>query len=170
MTPTEEAKYAINYGVSRADLSPAAQAEYDRLVAEGYSPARLEERQPTRGEYVAYWTRGNYYPVGTYNGSAVHLMYSRSPRVPFWTFTYSLCGKRVINSLPGAVQDATCPVCRLKAGVGRRGKVAAGEYDYPPDDPSVLKGRCPKCSRPVVWYKEGQDPPACRDRQVRVPA
>ncbi len=40
LTPTEEAKYALNYGVSRSDLSLGAQIEYDRLVAEGYEPAK----------------------------------------------------------------------------------------------------------------------------------
>lgn len=29
----------------------------------------------------------------------------------------------------------------------------------PPDDPSILKGRCPKCSRPVVWYAESDKTP-----------
>ena len=32
MTPEQEAAYALDYGVSRSDLSPAAQTEYDRLV------------------------------------------------------------------------------------------------------------------------------------------
>ena len=35
----------------------------------------------------------------------------------------------------------------------------AWPYDCPPDDPSVLKGRCPKCSRPVVWYTERDESP-----------
>ena len=29
----------------------------------------------------------------------------------------------------------------------------------PLDDPSILKGCCPKCSRPVVWYTESDKTP-----------
>lgn len=62
MTPLEEATYALNFGVSRSDLSMPAQLEYDRLVAEGYgSPpvtltkneykqAKLERREQARRE------------------------------------------------------------------------------------------------------------------------
>jgi hypothetical protein len=35
MTPAEEARYALAWGTARSDLKPEAQAEYDRLVAEG---------------------------------------------------------------------------------------------------------------------------------------
>ena len=35
MTPTQEATYALNFGLDRAGLKPEAQAEYDRLVTEG---------------------------------------------------------------------------------------------------------------------------------------
>jgi hypothetical protein len=35
MTPTQEATYALAYGSSRSSLTPNAQAEYDRLGAEG---------------------------------------------------------------------------------------------------------------------------------------
>jgi hypothetical protein len=52
VTPAEEAKYALDYGVSRSDLSLGAQIEYDRLVAEGYgtTPQELtkEERKQAR--------------------------------------------------------------------------------------------------------------------------
>jgi hypothetical protein len=34
MTPAQEAGYALDYGVGRADLKPEVQAEYDRLLAE----------------------------------------------------------------------------------------------------------------------------------------
>ena len=34
-TPTQEAEYALIFGLDRADLKPEVQAEYDRLVAEG---------------------------------------------------------------------------------------------------------------------------------------
>jgi hypothetical protein len=36
----QEAKYALDYGTNRADLTLAAQMEYDRLVAEGYGAAQ----------------------------------------------------------------------------------------------------------------------------------
>jgi len=34
LTPEQEAAYALDYGLSRADLKPEVQAEYDRLLAE----------------------------------------------------------------------------------------------------------------------------------------
>jgi len=34
MTPDQEAAYALDYGVSRSDLSMAAQMAYDRLLSE----------------------------------------------------------------------------------------------------------------------------------------
>jgi Short C-terminal domain len=51
MTPEQEARYALGYGVARSDLSLAAQLEYDRLVAgqvpspEGQRPQTKEERK-----------------------------------------------------------------------------------------------------------------------------
>ena len=41
LTPLEEAEYALAYNVKRSDLSPAAQAEYDRLLPAHHG--RLEE-------------------------------------------------------------------------------------------------------------------------------
>ena len=47
LTPAEEAKYALNHGVSRSDLSPEAQTEYDRLVPEGYgTPTEKRDQVP----------------------------------------------------------------------------------------------------------------------------
>src|SRR5262245_6058754 len=40
MTPTEEAQYALNFGVARSDLKPEAQAEYDCLA-----PAHMQAQQ-----------------------------------------------------------------------------------------------------------------------------
>jgi hypothetical protein len=42
-TPTQEAEYALTFGLDRADLKPEVQAEYDRLVAEAENRDR-----PTR--------------------------------------------------------------------------------------------------------------------------
>ncbi len=44
MTPREEAAYALDFGVSRSDLSPEAQAEYDRLAGERQEDRRERER------------------------------------------------------------------------------------------------------------------------------
>src|SRR5260370_264189 len=44
MTPREEAAYALDFGVSRSDLSPEAQAEYDRLAGERQEARRERER------------------------------------------------------------------------------------------------------------------------------
>lgn len=37
---TAEARYAIDYGVARAELSMPAQLEFDQLTAQGYKPQR----------------------------------------------------------------------------------------------------------------------------------
>jgi hypothetical protein len=47
-TPAEEARYALGFGVSRSDLSPAAQIEYDRLLPA--EQARREEAARRRQE------------------------------------------------------------------------------------------------------------------------
>jgi hypothetical protein len=39
-TPDQEARYALNFGVARSDLSMPAQLIYDRLVSEGATPVR----------------------------------------------------------------------------------------------------------------------------------
>lgn len=44
MTPEQEAAYALNFGVSRSDLRPGAQAAYDRLVAERQQARQERER------------------------------------------------------------------------------------------------------------------------------
>lgn len=49
MTPLEEARYALDFGVARSDLGMAAQLEYDRLVGEGYGRP-MDERPLTREE------------------------------------------------------------------------------------------------------------------------
>jgi hypothetical protein len=48
MTPEQEARYALNFGLSRGDLSMAAQLEYDRLKAE--APA-AESAEPSRPRF-----------------------------------------------------------------------------------------------------------------------
>ncbi len=65
LTPAEEAKYALDFGVSRSDLSLPAQLEYDRLMAEGYGTppvtltkdeykqAQRERRERARSELEA---------------------------------------------------------------------------------------------------------------------
>jgi hypothetical protein len=50
-TSTDEAKFALDSGVRSSYLSPRAQLEYDRLVAEGYGTPPQEERSATRDEH-----------------------------------------------------------------------------------------------------------------------
>jgi hypothetical protein len=55
LTPQQEAAYALDYGVDRSKLRPEIQAEYDRLVGEGYleerwRPRTKEERKEERKE------------------------------------------------------------------------------------------------------------------------
>jgi len=49
LTPTQEAEYALNFGLDRADLKPEVQAEYDRLVAEGRKVIMAEPVDPLAG-------------------------------------------------------------------------------------------------------------------------
>jgi hypothetical protein len=41
MTPEQEARYALGFGVARSDLSPDAQLAYDRLVEQQKAAATL---------------------------------------------------------------------------------------------------------------------------------
>lgn len=52
LTPEQEAAYSLDYGVSRADLKPEVQAEYDRLLAERRArpPAPYNSREPISAE------------------------------------------------------------------------------------------------------------------------
>ena len=49
MTPTQEAEYALNFGLDRADLKPQVQAEYDRLRSEGRKVVMAEPADPLAG-------------------------------------------------------------------------------------------------------------------------
>lgn len=51
MTPVQEARYALTWGIARSDLKPDVQAEYDRLVAEGgpMFASAMEEADPLAG-------------------------------------------------------------------------------------------------------------------------
>jgi hypothetical protein len=66
LTPEQEAAYALDYGVSRADLRPRVQAEYDRLLAErraeatrprATAPAAIGEQagRPANSTAAATW-------------------------------------------------------------------------------------------------------------------
>lgn len=64
----------------------------------------------------------------------------------------------------GIAHEGVCPKCSLPVTWDGSTKVpyvhaATGQYDCPPDDPSIVTGRCPKCSRPVVWYTERDKTP-----------
>jgi hypothetical protein len=52
LTPEQEAAYSLDYGVSRTDLKPEVQAEYDRLLAERHTrppaPSNLAEPISTK--------------------------------------------------------------------------------------------------------------------------
>ena len=58
----------------------------------------------------------------------------------------TLCGKSGARDVPEAlsIDDVTCWVCRS----------VAGDFGGPPKSPFIVTGRCPKCSRPVVWYTQ----------------
>jgi Short C-terminal domain len=81
-----------------------------------------------------------YYPVTVKGSPGVHLIYGDVPGAP------TLCLLRDTEDIPRAlsIDDVTCRGCRA----------IAGDYGGPPGDRSTLTGRCPKCSRPVIWYKE----------------
>jgi len=48
LTPDQEARYALDFGVARSDLSMPAQLIYDRLVSEGATPVPLGHEPPAR--------------------------------------------------------------------------------------------------------------------------
>jgi hypothetical protein len=50
MGPTEEAAYALDFGVNRSDLSPAAQEQYDQMVADQQAYRAPAERPLTKEE------------------------------------------------------------------------------------------------------------------------
>jgi hypothetical protein len=65
---TREARYAIDFGVSREDLRPEVQAEYDRLTASGvqasqipYEPGETTARTPPeiRDRILAMFKQAN---------------------------------------------------------------------------------------------------------------
>ena len=51
MSPVQEAEYALSYGSARSGLTPEAQAEYDRLLAEDprYAAAAAAVADPLAG-------------------------------------------------------------------------------------------------------------------------
>jgi hypothetical protein len=52
MTPTQEAEYALDYGLDRAGLRPEVRAEYDRLQQERYfASTRAVSAQQPAGQY-----------------------------------------------------------------------------------------------------------------------
>jgi hypothetical protein len=62
MTPAEEARYALNFGVARSDLKPEVQAEYDRLAPahmqaqqERYEASRRAQAEMTRRLIETQW-------------------------------------------------------------------------------------------------------------------
>ena len=130
LTPTEEAQYALSFGVSRSDLSPEAQAEYDRLAPD-YSRAqhtRREEDRRTQDELVrllagTVWfpdlgvavREGNVYRHGVgRNGSSSPPLAYRERRG---------AGMQLLGALAGARAE----VVAGKAGSRRSGGQRAGD-------------------------------------------
>jgi hypothetical protein len=138
LAPEVQAAYdrLIAGGYEGTSQDPAPQPEPDgmervrlalaKLEQSGNQDARTLELRRKLERVIANGTppraaTAQWWPVTTYKGSAVHLMWSKSPRVPwFWSTASTACGKRAITSLPGTARDATCAVCRLHAGIGRR--------------------------------------------------
>ena len=87
----------------------------------------------------------SYYPATILGSGQLHLIYGDMPDAP------TLCGKSSAQDVPEAlsIDDVTCGVCRA----------VAGDFGGPPKSPFILTGRCPKCSRPVVWYKQRDKTP-----------
>jgi hypothetical protein len=48
LTPDQEARHALDFGVPRGDLSMPAQLIYDQLVSEGATPGPLGHESPAR--------------------------------------------------------------------------------------------------------------------------
>jgi hypothetical protein len=64
MTPTQEAEYALDYGLDREGLRPEVRAEYDRLKQERYfANTRTLSAQPPPAQHQQHSAAGP--PVGT---------------------------------------------------------------------------------------------------------
>jgi hypothetical protein len=55
LTLEQEAAYALDYGVSRADLKPVVQAEYDRLLTERRAHPRVRAAPDQTGLETIGW-------------------------------------------------------------------------------------------------------------------
>jgi len=87
----------------------------------------------------------NYYPVTVPGSGQLHLIYGDMPDAP------TLCGEPGAQDVPEAlsIDNVTCAVCRA----------VAGDFGGPPNSSFILTGRCPKCSRSVVWYTQRDKTP-----------
>ena len=130
LTPTEEARYALSFGVSRSDLSPEAQAEYDRLAPD-YSRAqhtRREEDRRTQDELVRLLAGTVWFPdlgVAVREGNVYRHGVGRNG-----SFSPPLAYRERRGAgmqLLGALAGARAEVVAGKAGSRRSGGQRAGD-------------------------------------------
>lgn len=145
---TASRQLAATQGRSAAEIRMAGSRNFDWVNEANIRAKQLKESRARQqaglaespvARQVPSDDPASYYPVRTPGSGRLHLIYGDMPGVP------TLCGKfdaRDVREALG-IEDVTCRVCRA----------VAGDSGGPPKSPFILTGRCPKCSRSVVWYK-----------------
>ncbi len=151
---TASKQLAAMQGKSEAEIKIAGSRNFDWV---NQANIRARQQRELRASQQAGLAEGppvwhapsnhpvNYYPVTVPSSGHLHLIYGDMPDAP------TLCGKSGAQNVPEAlnIDHVTCAVCRA----------VAGDFGGPPKSPFILTGSCPKCSRPVVWYKQRDKTP-----------
>jgi hypothetical protein len=141
-------------GMSEAEIKIAGSRNFDwvnqaNIRARQDRDLRARQQAGLAGGPAAWDAPSNhsvdYYPVTIPGSGQLHLIYGDIPDAP------TVCGRSGAQDVPEAlnIDNVTCAVCRA----------VAGDFGGPPKSPFILTGRCPECSRPVVWYKQRDKTP-----------
>ncbi len=172
MTPTEEAQYALAYGSERSSLSPAAQAEFDRLAEiqrkAGGNQAREQYLASPVGQAETAYQAGQAFFLVAVNTSEVEGKASdcigRSPprRSGSAPPTFSGRSKRSAGILSTSVMCSWRPARPLAARCGRRARSVArratSRASTCSDVRSKRKGPSISRSRPGPLVRHGLGP------------
>lgn len=140
------AQLAAMKGASDREVKIAGSRNFDfvnqdkiRRLREGEQRRQVEAEQAAPPVSPVTGPGLDYHPVRLPGDARLHLIYGDLPGLP------TLCGKSgaldVREQL--SIDAVTCRECRIVAGDGGS-----------PRTTSILTGNCPKCFRPIVWYKD----------------
>jgi hypothetical protein len=142
---------AAMQGMSEAEIKIAGSRNFDLVNQDKIR--RFRERELRAGQHAALDALSSdgvdhsvyYFPVTLPGTGQLHLSYGNIPD------PYTLCGRAGVHDVPEvlSIDDVTCSVCRA----------VAGDLGEAPKSASILTGRCPKCARAVVWYKQRDKTP-----------